>query len=662
MNIVLDVETSKIPHHLPWVPGSYLSCVGMARDDGFTKSWYFKHDDLTEPPDEPQLVHEIKTEIMRAGRVIGHNLKFDLHWIKFLLEELPAQKYFCTMVADYLLNGQRKIGYSLNKCAERFDLGTKQDKVKMFWDADYDTCQIPLNILDEYLIQDCQLTLNLFQKQFPLIIEREMVGLMGGQQKLMVMLHEMEYLGARIDPVRAEEIYQERLGVLDVTVEHLRKLFEVPDLNLNSNQELSAALYGGIIKRPKVVKVKTTKKVTEKEPYVFYYKDPKKGSVVKYRNVKVDREVLKDKKIIEDIALPRIVDPLEREEKPYYPVNKVKLATLKPTSKKQKEILESIKQHAKIAREVTMYHGKKEGTGILNKVVDGIIHTNFNQTITSTGRLSSSEPNLQNIDATATQKEIFIPRYDVIAAADVSQVEWRSAIWLSQDPVGLHEIREGIDQHADNMQMLFNITMDQPEAKEYRGHAKTFQFRLLYGGSAYGMFMDPNMPPYPVREWDTIVKKYYEKYKVLRQYQQRNIDLVHINGGYLKTITGRVYHFDRFTQPDWNGYVYATQKICNYPNQGLATGDIFPVIMLLARDKIQKRNLKSKVMLQVHDSVILDAFEAELPTLRVIFDEITNELTQVLKKCYGFNFDIPLNIEMEVGPNYRELKPYEKDK
>ena len=233
-------------------------------------------------------------------------------------------------------------------------------------------------------------------------------------------------------------------------------------------------------------------------------------------------------------------------------------------------------------------------------------------------------------------------------------------MWQAQDPVGIDEIIRGIDQHRENAIQFFgadpNLESDHPDFKPIRTVAKVFQFRLLYGGSAYGMYMDNTMPRYSRKKWQTIVGDYAEKYNVLTHWQGNNIDHVHKSGGWLQIQTGRLFFFDRLPNVDFNGYYYEPAKIKNYPTQGFATADITPLAMVKLKERAVQEQIKSYIILNVHDSVVWDLFEDEVEQVADLCVDVFNTLPKYLNEYFGINFNIPLTGEFEVGPNYGDMK------
>lgn len=638
----------------------------MAWEDGRTRTWTFNHKEVP-VASQRTMIEEIQTEIDNVDWIVGHNLKFDLQWLRSIGVNYSRVKLYCTQVAEYVISGQKKQPYHLANVSKRYAIADKIDRVKKFWDAGWATDEIPLNILDPYLRQDCINALVVFQRQVPRILRWQLEKIIALQMEVMGLLSEMEYHGARIDVDAAEGYYATLRDKLQQIESELKIQLNRDDLNLRSGDELSAALYGGKIFRDAQEAVITTRKATIREPYLFQYKDPRKQPIVKWKNREVKELVAKTRKTQKELELPRIFKPVqgtELDKGGYYSTSKNVLAQLKGTNKTQKMILALLEAHSKTAKAVSTFRGDKEGTGLLGKVQpDGYVHPSFNQTVTATGRLSSSNPNGQNLSSRDKEanpaKKVFVPRFDLIGNADLSQLEWRVAAFMSQDPTAIQEILDDIDYHRDNAIKFFGadpkLENGHKKFKPLRTTAKIFGFRLLYGGTEFGMFADKSMPNYSLKKWAKIVESYYEKYDRLKEWQDENIVLVHKNEGWMRTPSGRILTFPRFDNPDRNGDMYSGTAIKNYPVQSFSS-DITTLAMVVVRKRMQAAGCKSVFFLQVHDSLVFDLVREETDCIADICMETFNELPQLIKQFWGVEFNVPLTGEFEVGDCYGQMK------
>lgn len=373
-NISFDIETSKTPNHYPWCSNSFLVSLGIADEDGNTKRWYFNHQDI-EPQDIQKNIDESQEEFDNADRIIAHNIGFDLLWLRHIGIDFSKNLLFCTQVAEYLIRAQSGKGsLSLDKVCEHYGIPGKIDKTKLYWDNGYETDEIPLNILDEYLDQDCLACLSVFQHQVNLIREQHIEKVVAIQMQLANVLSEIKQNGMFFDMSVAKKYSKEYHANLDDVNRSLKEIFGW-DLNLDSGDELSAALYGGTIK----------------EEYIEECKDDS-GELIRYKSGKKKGEV-KTRRATRDIHIDGLgFQPLKNSEckkEGFYKTDKGTLSQLKAKTKKQKECIKLLEVQSELTKNLTTYFD-----GLQDKVYpDSRIHGSFNQTITATGRLSSSNPN-----------------------------------------------------------------------------------------------------------------------------------------------------------------------------------------------------------------------------------------------------------------------------
>jgi DNA polymerase I-like protein with 3'-5' exonuclease and polymerase domains len=687
MNIaVLDLETSMKPILNPWQIGSFLSTIGLQvyRDNGnhYYRDWVYQHTEQTvTEQDQLEILFALQEELDRADLIVGHNIKFDLNWIKSKNIIVDGKEIWDTMQVEFMLSGQDKeelplSQQDLSNCCTRHGLPVKTDVVKTYWDAGVNTDKIPLRILLPYQKNDIEITGQLFKSQYRQAkAQPKLFTLMRERNYCLHAITDIELNGMPFHKERAEKWVEVFTTKLDVTNSELRSYFGHDDLNLDSGPELSAGLYGGKLKRVRHVPHVYTRNVTIKEPYKLTYKSGKrKGeTVTKYRN-RTLRE-LTCKKLKEEYEIPikgvGFVPPdnSETSVEGVFQTNKDVLRNLKCTreggtsAQVKRRCLELLVHRSKISKFCSTFVGSKEGTGIFYHIdnnIDGRPHPNYNQTIAATGRMTSSgDMNGQNASRskededgfTNPLKTTFIPsRPDgLVFVGDLSQLEWRVAAWLSQDPVAMKEIIEGIDCHADNAIKFFGDI-------KYRQDAKIMTFRLLYGGSAYAFWIDPKMPNFTKGKWDEIVRQYNIKYRVLCAWQERNIQQVPRDKGFLYSPTGRIYRIPMEPHKKYpNTMVYKDTCIKNYPVQGTATGDIVPLAMNLIYDRIMADPMKyvsSNWMGQVHDSVIFDTMPHEVKQLAFTTIQVFEELPVIISDMWDVDFNLPMTGECEWGPDY----------
>jgi len=396
--IGLDVETSSLPFIHPWQSQAYLVAVGIVDEWGYKKTWVFNHDEAPCDVVQRVMIKHIQEEIDKSYRIVGHNLKFDLNWLRAIGIDFTKQKLFCTAHADYLINGQAKISYQLSDVSVRYRIPEKIDKVKMFWDAGYETRQIPLKILLPYLEQDCLNALAIYQRQVTILKEKGMVNLNYIQTEVMRVLSEIECTGMYSDKecaVKYVQEYSEKLTEIDF---NLMDAFGWK-VNLNSGDQLSAALFGGTIKRDGKEGYLTTKNVVYKEPYIFEYADGR--TTPKTRNKTLKMFVWKTRKCIDDIPIEGIgFKPprgSELKKEGYFSTDKGTIKQLKGRKRVQKDVIKLLLERSGVKKVLETFIGKNDDgiKGLVNKIQkDGCIHPQYNQSVTSTGRLSSKDPEI----------------------------------------------------------------------------------------------------------------------------------------------------------------------------------------------------------------------------------------------------------------------------
>jgi len=275
----------------------------------------------------------------------------------------------------------------------------------------------------------------------------------------------------------------------------------------------------------------------------------------------------------------------------------------------------------------------------------GRIHTNYMQTVTATGRLSSNNPNLQNIPIrTEKGREIrkaFIPKNDqhILLAADYSQIELRIIAALSQDPDMISAFISGTDIHAVTAANVFNVDIDQV-TRDQRSKAKMVNFGIIYGISAFGLSQRLNIPR---KEAKLIIDSYFETYSRVKEYMDECIDFARKNG-YVQTIRNRKRYLKDINSSNAVVRGFAERNAINAPIQGSAA-DIIKIAMINIDATMEKEKLNSKMILQVHDELVFDVYSPELTKLK---DLVRYHMENAV------NIGVPLTVEMDTGSNWLE--------
>ena len=315
------------------------------------------------------------------------------------------------------------------------------------------------------------------------------------------------------------------------------------------------------------------------------------------------------------------------------------------------EVLESLRGKHEIVGKILEHRGLKKLLGtyidalpLLVNPKTGKIHTSFNQTVTATGRLSSSNPNLQNIPIRNEDgKEIrkaFIPEDGCeFFSADYSQIELRIMAHLSGDKNMIEAFREGNDIHAATAAKIYKIAIEEV-TREQRSKAKTANFGIIYGISVFGLAERMNVPRSEAKE---LIDGYFETYPHIKEYMDKSIAVARENG-YIETIFGR----KRFL-PDINSHNavvrgYAERNAINAPIQGSAA-DIIKVAMVKIYQRFMQENIRSKMILQVHDELNFSVYPDEKEKVQQIAIE-------EMEKAYAMQ--VPLRADCGWGNNWLE--------
>ncbi|MDR0604135.1 MAG: DNA polymerase I [Bacteroidales bacterium] len=316
------------------------------------------------------------------------------------------------------------------------------------------------------------------------------------------------------------------------------------------------------------------------------------------------------------------------------------------------EVLQKLEQKHPIAKKILDYRGlsklKSTYVDIFPNLVNPLtkrVHTQFNQAITATGRLSSSNPNLQNIPVRDEEgrkiREAFIPADDnhVLLAADYSQIELRLAAAFSEDESMLNAFFNGDDIHAATAANIYNVPIEDV-TRDMRRNAKTVNFGILYGISSFGLSERLNIPR---KEASLLIKQYMEKYPKIQSYINHQIQFARQNG-YVETLMKRRRYLRNINSANSNLRSFDERNAINAPIQGSAA-DMIKCAMIAIFQQMKKRNLKSAMILQVHDELVFDVPKQELEEMKDIVQyNMTNAVT----------LTVPLVIDMKAGNNWRE--------
>ena len=495
---------------------------------------------------------------------IGQNLKFDLMVLRRLGITIRGRMYD-TMILHYLLDPESR--HNMNALAEKY-LNYKPIEIETL--IGKGSKQLTMDLVNvervkEYAAEDADVTLQLKQALYPMI---EQIGLQHLyfeiEEPMIAVLADIEMAGVRID--------SEALAVY--AVELNRKLAELeaairteagePNLNINSARQLGEVLFGKmrIAEKPKMTK---TKQFCTDEDYLqlFARKHRIVDLILEYRGVKKLLSTYVE-------ALPQLVNRST-----------------------------------------------------------GRIHTSFNQAVTATGRLSSTNPNLQNIpvrdDMGRRIRKAFIPSDDdhLLLSADYSQVELRLMAHLSGDESLIAAFEHGEDIHAATAAKLFNKTLDEVTSEERR-RAKTANFGIIYGISAFGLSQRLEIPRKEAKE---IIDGYFASYPGVKKYMDNVVEKAK-EEGFVSTIFGRRRYLNDIASHNAIARGLAERNAVNAPIQGSAA-DIMKIAMINVHRRFAAEGIRSRVILQVHDELVVDMLRSEQERVTAIVTECMESAAQL---------------------------------
>lgn len=314
-----------------------------------------------------------------------------------------------------------------------------------------------------------------------------------------------------------------------------------------------------------------------------------------------------------------------------------------------KDVLEQLENKHEIISKILEYRqiNKLKTTyvdSLRNKIDknDGRIHTTFMQTVASTGRLSSVEPNLQNIpiklELGRQIRSFFVgENNNLIIDADYSQIELRVLSHIANDEVMINSFKDGIDIHKTTASQVFDVNLDEV-TKEMRSHAKAVNFGIVYGISAYGLAKNVSTSRIKAQEY---IEKYLEKYKGIHKFMNDIVDKAK-KDGYVTTLFGRRRYIPELNEKNKNIVEFGKRVAMNTPIQGSAA-DIIKLAMISIYKKLKENNLKSKLIMQVHDELIVETIPREVKQVEKI---IKDSMENVIK------LKVPLIVDLNVANNW----------
>lgn len=307
-------------------------------------------------------------------------------------------------------------------------------------------------------------------------------------------------------------------------------------------------------------------------------------------------------------------------------------------------LIDTILEHRKLAKLQSTY---LDGLKPLLNAKTGRIHTHFQQTVTVTGRLSSTDPNLQNIPTRTEEgrqiRRLFVPGagYDYLMSCDYSQVELRILACIAQDALLLESFRHGQDVHARTASEVFGVPLDEVTS-QMRSRAKAVNFGIVYGISDFGL---ANQLQVSRKEAAGYIDSYFGRYTGVKKYMEDIVAKAR-EQGYVSTLMGRRRYLPDIRHSNFNLRSFAERTAINTPIQGTAA-DIMKKAMIIVQQELLAAGCKSRILLQVHDELVLEVTEAEK-------EQVAELVQQAMESAVSL--DIPLLAEVNFGKNWAETK------
>lgn len=516
----------------------------------------------------------------KSVKKIGQNIKYERLVLAHYGIELKGM-VFDTMVASYLLNPS-KTTHNLGAISLEYLNHKMMDITDLIGKGKSQTTMDKVDVgrVRDYCCEDSDVTFRLKN-----ILEKELdkKGLFKLfselEMPLVDVLSRMELAGVSLDT----DYLKEMSGAMQKKLEKLTKdIYEIAgcEFNINSPKQLQEILFVKL-KLPPVKRTKTGNSTDEEVLGKLASKHSLPKALLEYR------EFAKLKSTYVD-ALPKLINPDTKR-----------------------------------------------------------LHTSFNQTITATGRLSSSDPNLQNIPIKTEMgsriRKAFIPKdkSSFIVSADYSQIELRILAHLSKDKTLIEAFKEDLDIHSYTASLIFGVD-EKKVTDEQRSQAKTVNFGIVYGMSAYGLSKGLGIE---VDRAQAFIDSYFERYPKVKTFIEDSIEEARING-FVTTLLNRRRYIPEIASENINLKNFAERTAINTPIQGTAA-DLIKLAMISIEDELLKRGWKSLMILQVHDELVFESPKSELDELKSL---VRDKMENIMK------LSVPIKVNISVGKNWLELE------
>ena len=366
------------------------------------------------------------------------------------------------------------------------------------------------------------------------------------------------------------------------------------------------------------------------------------GENIKIKIEEITKEIHEIAGIEFNISSPKQLGEIlfEKLNLPHKKNNKSTAIDVLNKLKGKHPIIEKIIEYRKLTKLYSTYI-----EGLINTVQDGRVHTIYTQNLTRTGRLSSVEPNLQNIpirdELGRSIRKAFIPTYDTIYGADYSQIELRVLAHMADVKSLQNAFIEGKDIHSKTASDIFKVKEDEV-TPNMRRVSKAVNFGIIYGISPFGLAENVGITP---KEASKFIDSYFEAYPGIKDYMEKTVKEAK-EKGYVKTMFNRKRNIPELNNPAYMIRQMGERIALNTPVQGTAA-DIIKLAMVEVYKKLKENNLKTKMIIQVHDELVFDVYTGELEKIKEIIPDIMNNI---------YKLKVPLKVSASYGKNWYEAK------
>ena len=652
-------------------PDNFLVSLGI--NDEYI---FFKHREFKGIPNR-KVIQDI---LDKTTLLVGHNIKFDLLWLWEAGFKYDGR--VCdTMLVEYIFNRGIKRSLTLKDCCAFRGVIQKSDLTEPYLKNNISFENIPMDIVEEYGRLDVKATRSLFDAQMLQLKKpqhKHLIKTIQNMCQFVVVLTKMEDNGIYINREALNEVekdFQTEYDSLRVKIdEEIYNRMGDTKINPASPEQLSWLIYGVRVKDKKAwSKIfnlgidKATKKQKRRPRFTLnqlkkifashlepVYKTKAeqcpvckgKGTVQKikvdgspYKNLSKCSECKADGFVYKELNdkagfSGKVTSVMEISEGGFKSDRLTLVKISKTANDDLKLFVEKIVRYNALETYLsTFVEGIKKFT-----TDKGFLYPRFMQTVTSTGRLSSRNPNFQNQPRgnTFPIRKVISSRFDggKIMEIDFAQLEFRTAVFLAQDKQGMEDIQNGVDVHQYTADIIGCSRQD----------AKAHTFKPLYGGMSGSE--DEK------RYYSAFLKKYPD-IKVWHEKLQNEA----IRTKVVTLPTGRQYAFPKVERMSWGGSSFSTQ-IKNYPVQGFATADIVPLACIGIQELLEEHKTKSLLINTVHDSIVADVFPGEERVVASCLNNGCLGVIQRMKNMYGIDFNVPLDVELKVGSNWLDTKVY----